>query len=143
MPEASITTARDAILTLFKTAWDAQSPPVPAVEYTDNFPTDKDGSDEWAWIRVQHGPAKQATMGETGGRYFTRWGTVRVQIYTPLGEGRNRADTLAEVAAAAFEGETTASGTVWFRDVRIQEGGADPPWALTNVLADFEYDRVI
>lgn len=144
MPETSITTARDAILSLFKTAWDAQGAPIPPVEYGDVRPfSDYDADDEWVWVSVQHNEGNQATLGGTGNRRFRREGVVRIEIFTPMGEGRTRADILAEEAVSAFEGQATALDGVWFRHVRIQEGGADPPWSRTDVLADFVYDRVV
>ncbi len=143
MPLASLTAARDAILTLFKVAWDAQTPPVPKLlndDVKDDLPA---GTFPWARIIVRHNTGFQATLaGETGNRRFRRLGLVTVQIFTPYGDGLDLNDALAKVAVDAFEGKSTAADEVLFRNVRSNEVGQDGNWFQTNVFAEFEYDEV-
>jgi len=141
MPITSTTEARDAILTLFKTGWDAQGGSVPVVVYDDDPVPDPNLSSEWIRVMVQHMDGEQATMGSVGNRKFSRYGQVFMAIHTKVGTGRVRADVLAEVANNIFEGAATGLDDVWFRNVRIREGGKDGIYAITNVIADFEYDR--
>lgn len=149
MPVADMPTAVDDILTLFKAAWDAQTPPVPALVY-ENLNADQPGADEeWAEVEIRHYPRGrgQATLaGETGSRRFNANGDVLVRIRVPLGTSRARADDLAEVAARAFEGAATADDGVWFRDVSASEWGRDERehgvWYRVDVVARFTYDIV-
>ncbi len=142
--------ARDEILTLFKDAWDAgadsagvrvQYPdvaedPPPETEETNESPS------PWARVTVEHASGGQDTlMGSVGNRRFRRDGTVRVQIFTAFGQGLSLADSLAKIAADAFEGQTTPND-VWFRNVRLNELGRDGEYSVTQVLADFTYDEV-
>lgn len=146
MPIASIATARDEILVLFKAAWDAGPAPVPPLIYTDR-PEDVPDSGAWARVMVQHNLSSQATLGGKtslggGGQRFRRVGLVTVQIFTPSGGGLTQADSLVDLAVDAFEGESTGSDRVEFRDVRAVEAGHDGPWHQFNVFAEFMYDRV-
>lgn len=141
--------ARDEILGLFKTDWDANTPAanggqVPTVRWPGvdaGSPPPSDGP--WARIVVRHATSRQSTFGETGNRRFTRPGLVTVQVFTPLtaGGGLSLAEKLAIIARNAFEGRGTASG-IWFRNVRIQEIGEDGTWYQMNVLAEFQYDEL-
>lgn len=137
MPVASQAAARDAILALFKAAWDAQATP-PTVYY-DDVVGDPPGDEAYAVVQVRHNTSGQATFGTTGNRKFDRTGLVTVQIFTPYGGGMVQADALAQVAQDAFEGKSADSGAIWFREVRVQEIGQDGEWFQTNVTATFEY----
>lgn len=142
MPIASKAAGRDAIQTLFKTAWDAQTPPVPVVLYEDVVVDIPPATDPWVRVTVRHGPSTQVTLGETGGRRFRRLGVVTVQVFTPVGDGMTLNDTLSDVAVNAFEGKSTGGDEVEFRNVTASEVGVDSDWFQTNVTADFEYDAV-
>ena len=136
----NFTTARDEIQTLFQTAWNAQPSP-PPVYYWDvqgDDPT-SEATPAWARITVRHTIGRDAAIG---GRCFLRQGTVTVQIFTKFGEGLVNNDQLAKVAVDAFQGKATP-GSVWFRNVRLNEIGQDGDWFQSNVLADFEYYEVI
>lgn len=141
MAITSVTEARDAILTLFKTAWDSQGGSVPVVVYDDDPAPDPNLSSEWIRVAVQHTDGEQATMGGTGNRKFSRYGQVFMAIHTKVGTGRVRADALAETANNIFEGAATGLDDVWFRNVRIIEAGSNGIYTITNVIADFTYDR--
>jgi hypothetical protein len=136
---ATFTEARDDILTLFKTAWDTTG-------YTvvyDDLPGDiPDTSTPWARVTVRHQTGRQQTLvNDVGQRKFLREGVIIIQIFIPSGEGLSLIDSLAKIVADAFEGKSTTSG-VWFRNVRLNEIGADGNWFNANVLIDFEYNEL-
>jgi hypothetical protein len=84
----------------------------------------------------------QASLANDGGRRrWERTGLVTVQIFVPAGEGLSEAYSLAKTVADAYEGTTTASG-VWFRNVRVNEVGADGAWFQVNALIEFIYDEI-
>lgn len=142
MALSTFVAARDEIVTVFKTAWDAITPPVPPVIYADVESDPPKDATSWAAVQVLHQISGQATLGESGNRRFRREGLVVVKIYTKAGDGLATNDLLSKVALNAFEGKTSASGSVWFRNVRMQEGGQDGDWQISTVMADFEYDEV-
>lgn len=132
----TITEARDEILTLFQTAWDANSNGTP-VYYWD-VPHEPPKSGDWARVSVQHQTGGDAAIG---GRFFDRAGIITVQLFTIYGRGLSNADSLSKVCLDAFEGKST-SGGVWFRNARINEIGLDGKWFNTNVIVEFEYTEV-
>lgn len=145
MPIATYEEARDEILAHFTTAWNAQASP-PLLLYDDK-PRDLPDAAPYARITLQNNTAGQVTLGGKpslggGGRRFRRNGIVTVQIFTPFGDGLTTADPLVDLAVDAFEGEDTGSDRIEFRNVRANEVGHDGVWHQTNVIAEFEYDRV-
>jgi hypothetical protein len=143
MPIASIATARDAILLHFTTAWNLATPPVPRLLYDDKA-RDLPDDAPYARITIQHTASVQATVGgkASGGQRFRRFGLVTVQIFTLSGDGLTSADVLVDLALDAFEGENTGLDAIEFRNARANEVGQDGPWHQTNVIAEFNYDRV-
>lgn len=146
MPIDTTTEARDEILTLFTDAWNAGTPPIPLLLYTDKH---KDLPDDapYARITINHNVFQQATVGGKissggGGMRFRRFGIVTVQVFTISGDGLTAGDPLVDLALDAFEGENTGSDRIEFRNVRANEIGQDGPWHQTNVTAEFNYDRV-
>jgi hypothetical protein len=144
----TFTQARDEMLALFKTAWDAGASGVPLVY--DDTPTDvptaaqlaNENVTAWARVTIRHSIGRQASLsGSQATRRWVREGTFFVQVFTAYGTGLQSADTFAKVAADALEGATTPGG-VWFRDVSFREVGIDGPWYQTNVVATFQYDEV-
>ena len=132
--------ARDEILTLFKTAWDAGAPTVP-LRYWDSKDSIPGASNSsWAVIQLQWTNGEQRGFG-LGTRRYTREGIATVRIFTPFGDGLAEADSLTKIAADAFEGVDTPNG-VWFRRVRVNHIGQTGEWFQTNLLADFFYDEV-
>jgi hypothetical protein len=145
MPIATIQEARDEILLHFTNAWNVQTSP-PLLVYDDQ-PRDLPNDASWARIMVEHTFFSQATLGGKvslggGGSRFRRAGLVTVQIFTPVGDGLTTADPLVDLAIDAFEGESTGSDRIEFRNARANEVGSDGAWTQVNVLAEFEYDRV-
>ena len=147
MPITSVTQARDDIISLFKTYWDANTAAitgtVPQVVYGGLEEVSEPPSDlPWVRVSVIHGTGGQASFGDTGGRHFDRNGIVTIQLFVPLKDnGMVTMDQLIQVALDSIEGKCTSNG-VWFRNVRINEQGPDRAWFNVNVLADFEYYTV-
>lgn len=143
MPIDTIAEARDEILTHFTTAWNAGTPPVPLLMYDDKHRDPPDNA-PYARITVKHNLFTQATVGGkgTGGQRFRRFGIVTVQVFTLSGDGLTNADVLVDLALDAFEGQSTGSDRIEFRNARANEIGEDGPWFQTNVIAEFDYDRV-
>jgi hypothetical protein len=143
MAFADMDAAMTAMLTHFKTAWDAQTPPVPPVAWEDtdtDIPEDTDT--EWAEVLILHDKAGQSTLGEVGSRTFSKPGHILVRIRTKPGQGRSRSNALVQNAINAFEGTATTADGVWFRDVSSQEVGNIDGWYQVNVVARFTYDVV-
>lgn len=146
MPVATLTEGRDLILAHFKTAWDAQPPPIPLVLYDDRE-LDLPPDDHYARVTVQHNAFRQRTLGGKpllggGGRRFERAGIITIQLFTLNDDGLTTSDALVDLLLDAFEGEDTSSDAVEFINVRANEVGHDGAWHQTNVLAEFRYDRV-
>ncbi len=135
---ATIPQAADDILTLFKTAWDLTGYPLLYEGIGGEKPT---AQGPWARITLRHFLGDQESLGPIGGRKFSKGGLVIVQTFVPIGEGLSDAYNVAKIAADAFEGKATPLN-VWFRNVRINEIGAEGDWYQVNVLADFTYDEV-
>jgi hypothetical protein len=143
MPYASVQDARDDILTFFKTAWDAQTAPVPPVVY-DNIAGEHpaDGS-AWLRVSVQHGESYQATVGgDPGNRRFRNPGMFVAQIFTPTGAGTALADMYAQILKATFEGQRTKGDGAFFYNVRSKEIGQNDNWWQVNFTAEFQWDEV-
>ena len=131
--------ARDEILVLLKTAWDAGAGTA-AMLYPD-LAQEPPKAGSWARASVNHVAGQQGSLaGASGLVRYERRGVVVVQIFTEAGTGLSSADALATIVSDAFEGQTTP-GAVWFRNVRINEIGPDGQWYQLNVLAEFLYDQ--
>jgi hypothetical protein len=144
MPVSSPSVARDAILTLFKTAMDANAPDV-TVLYDDvrsQVPTADDG--EWVRIVIEHQDRRQPAIGQANGlRRYRSSGLITVQVFTPFGDGLTRTDAIADIVYDIFDGVSTQSGDgITFNNVTMREIGETGPWFQTNILADFKYDTV-
>jgi len=141
MPIATITEARDDILSVFKTAWDANTTAivgsVPEVRYQTVEETALPPSTGyWAWVAVEHVEGGHAAIGT---QLFEHEGIFSVQLYSPLTtQGIENLDALVEVVLAAFEGKQSTNG-VWFRNARVNEVGPSRAWFQTNILIDFVY----
>jgi len=146
MPIATIAEARDEILLHFTTAWNLVTPPVPVLLYDDKH-RDLPADAPYARITLKHNIFRQATVGGKisqggAGQRFRRFGIVTVQVFSISGDGLTSADTLVQLALDAFEGENTGSDKIEFRNARVNEIGQDGPWFQTNIIAEFDYDRV-
>lgn len=140
----TITEARDAMLTVFRTAWlaDGTTSPIP-VKYGDDVTFVKPVADgagnagPWAWVNVRHTDGRAESIGGPGFGKDLFSGFVTVQVFTPIGTGRVLADAAAQVAKRAFQRQSFSSG--WFASVVVAEVGVDGPWQQTNVTSQFFY----
>lgn len=128
----------DAILAVFKTAWDttgfeAAYADVPAPEVPDG--------ESWARATVDHLDGGQASLtGADSTKRWNRLGLVSIQIYSPIGDGGIAGRALAQTMVNAYQ---AAKVGVWFRNVRMVEVPKNQgAWKVFNVFADFEYDDV-
>jgi hypothetical protein len=99
-----------------------------------------------AWVRVtvRHDDSTLELIGGTqagGFNKYQRTGRLTVQVFTPLNEGVEEADTLAQTARDIFEGVTLSSNAIRFNDVIVREIGPDEGWYQFNVEAVFQYDE--
>ena len=140
---ATFDEANDAILDVFKTAWDTTGHPVAYENVKPVKPFPPTAISPWARVMVRHTGGMQGSL--TGGLGTTRWsrlGLFTAQIFVPNGDGLSLGYSLCKIVTDAFEGVATVSTRVWFRDVRINEIGPDGEWFQFNVIAEFTYDEV-
>ena len=145
----NINTAYDEILGLFRTAWVAGAGAytggtIPHVFWEGlGVEGEKPQEAPWARVTIRHASGEQATLrGDAGLIRWRRSGIITIQVFFPLKlGGLAPSRSLARVAAAAYEGASTAGGA-WFRNVRVTEIGPDGPWYNVNALAEFEYDEL-
>lgn len=131
--------ARDIICGVFKDAWDVYPGTPPAI-YTD-IPGDTPSAPLWARVILRHATGRQSSLSGAinGCQRFTNRGTVFIQVFAEVGNGSVDAYDAAQAIATAFRKAQTG---VWFRNVRINEVGADGNFVQHNVLSDFSYDDV-
>lgn len=126
--------AVDAVFGVFKAVWDTTG--FPAV-YNDVGGTPAAGA--WARATIQHERGRQASLsGGLGVKLWTQAGVVAVEVYAPIGDGRAEAYRLAELVVNGFR---DARGSVWYRNPRMRERGANGAHQRIDVLADFIYDE--
>lgn len=142
MVYANMTAAKNAILAIFNTAWNAQGGTVPPVIYDDIAQEHPVDGTAWCRCMVKHTQGYQPTVGGApGARRFRRTGMVVCQIFTKTGDGGTLNDQYVEVALAAFEGVVVPDG-VFFYKVTPKEVGQNDNWFQTNVIAMFEWDQI-
>jgi len=136
----TIQETRDSILTIFHDAWTGANPTYPVV-YQDS-PVQKPSTLlPWARVTLTHVSGRQATLcGADGSQRFRREGVLFVQIFTPMGDGLTRSDSLTNVVIQAFEGQRFDGG--FFKNVRVNEIGPDGDHYQVNVIAEFEWDQI-
>lgn len=101
--------------------------------------------DYWARVSTQSVTQGQATLGENGvKRRHTAYGVLFVQMFFPLvkNDAWRNGTLIAKAVKNALAGRT-ASGTVWFRNPRINELTIDSTHHRLNVVVDFEYDEIV
>ncbi len=138
----TITEARDEMLTLVRTAFEAAKPSgSPELLYRDLHGSPPE-SGTWGRVRVQHVTGGQGSLANHSGvRRYERTGFVILELYSDAGDGMTILDNLSKAMLDAFEGATTAGG-VWFRNVRLNELNPDGRWQRVQVFADFTYDEI-
>ncbi len=130
----TINEARGAIYTAFNTGWGATS----AFTF-DNEKLNPPDATVWARLVVRQVARSQESLGGIGRRKFESGGVVIVQCFSPLDDGVDEADTLAEVARAIFEGKTLLPENIRFTSSVVLEIGPTEDWYQINVEAFFTY----
>lgn len=130
--------ATDAILGIFKTAWDTTG----EVAIYENRKKDKPPTDDpYCRVFIRHTAGNQGTLSSaTGSVLYNREGQVIMQVFVPIGKGLQKAYELCRVLSDAYEG--SSSGGVWFRNVQLREVGNEGNWFQTTVTAEFQYDEL-
>lgn len=141
----TITEARDAIISTFRTAWLASGTTASLTLLYD----DKDGSkpglnsagvaQSYARITVRHQAGSAETVGGPGIGKDVQEGLVVVQCFTPKGDGYAAADAIAEVVKRAFQRKRITGIDGWFFDVTPTEVPNEGPWNQINVSAGFRW----
>lgn len=134
-------TAYDEIIALFLATWSAEPTAPTDIHYDDRetpLPL-PESAQEWVKFSVSQGPSVQIGLGSVNGKKL--WGTegiILIEIRTLSNDGLERAQFLGPLAMGAFRGKQTAGG-VWFKNISSKPGGADGPWTVTIVTADFSF----
>lgn len=128
--------ACDAILAVFKAAWDTTE--YPAVY--DDIPGQKPTSATvWARATIRHATGGQRSIGgDVGSRRFSYEGTVIVQVFAPVGDGSTACYQAAALVRDAYC--DARHPRIRYQDVRLNEIGQSGSFTQTNVLATFSYE---
>lgn len=137
----------NALRNRFATEWDDTTP----VEWPNGPPLEPPNAEEPtppsteldAWVRfvIEDIEANQASMGDPGNNVHRHEGAVVVMIFTPSGEGDQRALELADQAAAIYRGWLAPGTGLRFRRAPfIRRVGQEQKWYHVNVLIPFERD---
>lgn len=133
-PEA----AKDAMLDVFKAAWDTTGFPAVYDDKPGNKPTSET---VWARATIQHGDSFQSSIaGAAGQRRYTDTGFVFVQVFAPVGDGSTACLQAAQLVRNAYQ--DSRHPNVWFRNVRLKEVTDKGAFVSINVEAAFSYDDV-
>jgi len=150
MPLASIVVGTNEIFEHFKTAWDAQTPPIPQIVYQDSSVTEDPPTTELAFVHafVQHNIMGQSTLsGEVGNKRFQRLGFFTVEIRTPAANDVAAA-TLSnreygDILLTAFEGQNGGpNDEITFTNAVYNEIGKDGLWFQGVFSVEFEYTTI-
>jgi hypothetical protein len=130
--------AVDAILDIFKAAWDTTGYPALYDDKSGEIPTSET---PWARATIKHATGAQSTLaGASGTKRFTETGTLFVQVFTPVGDGSTACYKLAKVVRDAYR--DARDPELWFRNVFLEEIGINKAFRQINVQATFSYDEV-
>lgn len=135
--------ADEEMVELFRQAWEVTAGH--SCDWPNHKSDEHAGNETWARWAVDYVGGRQASMGGSGGRKFSKTGLIYVDVFTPLGAGLTIARQAAQIAVDAYEGKRTPND-VWFRNVRIESeghgegGGGKKSWWTTTVVAEFTYD---
>jgi hypothetical protein len=137
----SLPEATDSICECLNTAWANRTP----IEWPNVASTTgtklSDGNDAYLSFHVLHENSDQRSLGEVGGRVFTREGQFITQIFVPAGKrGLDESSLLVKATLDAFEGITF--GGVRFHQVGAKTVGLKDNWFQVNVSGNFEFDEM-
>lgn len=137
--------SRDDVLTLLKTAWDADPVASLLPLLYENIPAGQptvDASKAWARATVLHGEGGQIAMGGDQNLH-DREGILVVQLFVPLNYSMALLDGLKELIVSTFEGVTGSNGTTFITGSEITNVGQDGQWHQENVSINFEFTKVV
>lgn len=131
----TVSEARDAILTKFRTEWANET----QISW-DNLDYNSNGS-EFVRVTIQYNLGSQISLGNLNNRLFRKTGLVFVQVFTRLKESMARSDFLAQKALTIF---TNNADSVWFRNQQINSVGREQngKYYQQNVVAEFVFDDI-
>lgn len=145
--------ANVALAQVFYDAWTtipnpANDPPVFQIENNPAF--EQPSSGEWARFAVRSEGSTQETLGSPGRRKFKRMGVAYVQIFTPAGNGVDRAKELADHVADRFEAKRLSRGDTylaadseirnfWLEESSVNEIGVEGQWFQILVSTPFSF----
>ena len=142
MSSLTITAAKDDMLKMVRDAWLADSRADENLVYDDLDGSVPETMLSWARVDIKHADGGQDSLsGGLGKQRYTRSGVLTVQLFDPSGEGLSSSDNSAKIIMDAFDGKSSANG-VWFKNVRLNEIGADGDFFNSNIIVDFEYYEV-
>ena len=95
------TEAKNYIVKKFVDEYNDETPYV--LDNNENFV--KPENDVWVEFSVRYADAEQATIGEEGGRRFSRKGVIAYNVYIPPNTGTYDGDVLCEQINNIFEGK--------------------------------------
>lgn len=138
--------AKNIILTVFKTKWDAikaaASAPLVYADpvYNDVPGVTPAGEQVWARATVRHHQGRQRSLSsDVGTRRFVSGGLLWVQVFAPIGDGSTAALAASQAIVDAYRDAKTS---VLFRNVRLEEMGCEGAFERVDVKTEFEYDEV-
>lgn len=137
MAVANITSARDTVLGMLKTAWAAVSPSPGPLFYSDQ---DENAPVTYGVGSVQHGATPQQALGEQK-RYATDARLV-VDIFGEYGLGADALDPQIIAVQNAFRGTKSIPDSIWFRSVVTAERPRKGKSQCTRVVVNFQYDEI-
>lgn len=129
--------AYDDLLSHFTRDWTEETVEVFYEALEEDRPANKE---PFIVIKVANTGGGQRTLGKNN-RHFGRTGIVTIILYSPTGNGLSESNRLANVAVNSFEGKSTENG-IWFKNVRLSEGGRDGIYIVNQVFAEFDYSVI-
>lgn len=145
---ATINTAIEDTLGLFKTAWETAGgeSEISTGVYVDVYwpdtdkapPTDTSAN----WVRVgtpDLGSGKHAGIGDGTGRYLKR-GAIIFQLFTQRGKGIAKKIGLSEQIIDAYDGIRSANDVI-YTETLVTDAGISGGWTQTNITIFFEFEE--
>jgi hypothetical protein len=148
--------AKDEMLTMFRTAWNANSVAVitpyqvtvPAVRYHGQVNKEPPPSNLYhAILYMECVSRSQKTLAidvaSIGTRRYNNIGILSLQIMCPFSDAENsdRGLRLGIVARDAFEGKTSPCG-VWFRDAKVTPSLSTEVFSKHIMTVGYQFDEI-
>jgi hypothetical protein len=132
----TLSQAHDQILALLPAAITALPTKYPDIAAPAGFPPK---ASSWARVSLSDVDGGAVSIGSPA-RYESE-GLLTVEIYALAGDGRAKAQELAEAVLSAYRGKST-SGGVFFRRERVVDVGPDGAWYHVNALIEYRYHTI-